>query len=78
MRDDTRRRTWPAPTWQNHGHGAGRGAGATAVGHRDANRNSPVTRDPIFQSVADEPITAVAALTLLDEGRLALDEPITR
>src|SRR3954447_2612774 len=50
-----------------------------AVGRRDVDRDLPVTRDTIFRIASlTKPITSVAALTLLDEGRFALDEPITR
>ncbi len=39
----------------------------------------PVTRDTIFRIASlTKPVTTVAALTLLDEGRFGLDEAITR
>ena len=38
----------------------------------------PVERDTIFRIASmTKPVTTVAALTLLDEGRFALDDPIT-
>jgi len=50
-----------------------------AIGRRDVDRDLPVTRDTIFRlASATKPVTSVAALTLLDEGRFALDDPITR
>ena len=72
--------------------GAGQLAGATAltwrdgrvvqfaaVGWRDVAAGLPVERDTIFRIASlSKPITSVVALTLLEEGRFALDEPITR
>lgn len=50
-----------------------------ALGRRDLQRDLPVTRDTIFRIASlTKPVTSVAALTLLDEKRFALDEPITR
>jgi len=50
-----------------------------AIGRRDVDRDLPVIRDTIFRiASATKPITTVAALTLLDEGRFGLDDPITR
>jgi CubicO group peptidase (beta-lactamase class C family) len=50
-----------------------------AIGRRDVGRDLPVTRDTIFRIASlTKPITSVAALTMLDEGRFALDDPITR
>jgi len=50
-----------------------------AIGGRDVEADLPVTHDTIFRIASlTKPITAVAALTLLDEGRFDLDEPITR
>jgi len=49
------------------------------IGRRDVDRDLPVTRDTIFRiASATKPITTVAALTLLDDGRFGLDDPITR
>lgn len=51
----------------------------TAMGRRDVERDLPVTRDTIFRIASlTKPVTSVAALTLLDEGRFQLDEPISR
>ena len=50
-----------------------------AAGWRDMEANSPITRDTIFRIASmTKPITSVAALMLVDEGRIALDEPISR
>lgn len=51
---------------------------ATA-GWRDIEANLPIERDTIFRIASmSKPITSVAALMLADEGRIALDEPISR
>ncbi|HEX7981809.1 MAG TPA: serine hydrolase domain-containing protein [Gemmatimonadaceae bacterium] len=48
------------------------------VGRRDLTSGLPVERDTIFRIASmSKPVTTVAALTLLDDGRFALDEPIT-
>ncbi len=50
-----------------------------AIGRRDVGRDLPVTHDTIFRIASlTKPVTTVAALTLLDEGRFGLDDPITR
>ena len=60
--------------WRN-----GRVARTAAMGRRDLVTNLPVERDTIFRIASmTKPLTAVAALTLYDEGRFALDEPIAR
>jgi CubicO group peptidase (beta-lactamase class C family) len=47
------------------------------VGRRDLVSGRPVERDTIFRIASmTKPVTTVAALTLLDEGRFDLDEPI--
>jgi len=52
---------------------------AAAVGRRDLVSGLPVERDTIFRIASmTKPVTTVAALTLLDEGRFDLDEPITQ
>jgi len=57
----------------------GRVAYRAAVGRRDLATNAPVERDTIFRIASmTKPVTTVAALMLYDEGRFALDEPITR
>lgn len=48
------------------------------IGRRDVDRDLPVARDTIFRIASlTKPVTAVAALSLLDEGGFALDDPIT-
>ncbi len=54
-------------------------AQAAAVGWRDVEAQAPMTRDTIFRIASmTKPVTSTAALMLLDEGKVALDEPITR
>jgi len=48
------------------------------VGRRDLANGRPVERDTIFRIASmTKPVTTVAALMLLDEGRFTLDDPIT-
>lgn len=48
------------------------------AGWRDVDRDLPMTADTIFRIASlTKPVTTVAALTLLDEDRFALDDPIT-
>jgi len=50
-----------------------------SVGCRDLATKRPVERDTIFRIASlTKPVTTVAALTLFDEGRFTLDEPIAR
>src|SRR5436305_12225853 len=52
---------------------------SSAIGWRDQAAGLPVERDTLFRIASlSKPITSVVALTLLDEGRFALDTPITR
>ena len=54
-------------------------AQATCYGWRDIERNLPVERDTIFRIASmTKPITSVAALILVDEGRVALNDPIAK
>src|SRR6185369_17504199 len=49
------------------------------IGRRDVERELPITRDTIFRiASATKPITTVAALALLDDGRFGLDDSVTR
>src|SRR5436190_15638410 len=49
-----------------------------AVGRRDLGSGAPVERDTMFRVASlTKPVVTAAALTLLDEGRFDLDEPIT-
>jgi CubicO group peptidase (beta-lactamase class C family) len=57
----------------------GRVVQTAVVGSRDLVTNLPVERDTIFRIASmTKPVTAAAALTLYDEGRFALDEPIAQ
>src|SRR5215510_12740375 len=48
-----------------------------AVGRRDLASGRPVERDTIFRIASmTKPVTTVAALMLLDDGRFALDDSI--
>jgi CubicO group peptidase (beta-lactamase class C family) len=50
-----------------------------ALGHRDVARSNPMRPDSIFQIYSmTKPITSVAALLLMEEGRLLLDDPVSR
>ena len=51
---------------------------AACAGWRDIESNLPVQRDTIFRIASmTKPITSVAALMLVDEGRIALRDPIS-
>jgi CubicO group peptidase (beta-lactamase class C family) len=56
----------------------GQVAETVTVGRRDLATGLPVERDTIFRIASmTKPVTTVAALMLLDEGRFELDDPIT-
>ncbi|MEI9993079.1 MAG: serine hydrolase domain-containing protein [Rhizomicrobium sp.] len=49
------------------------------IGHRDLEHEKPMTRDTIFRIASmTKPVTSLAALILMEEGRFKLDDPITR
>lgn len=57
----------------------GRVVQSGAVGHRDIAAGMPIERDTIFRIASvSKPITSVVALTLLEEGRFTLEDPISR
>ena len=57
----------------------GRVVQTASVGWRDMEAALPIARDTLFRIASmSKPITSVVALTLLDEGRFALDAPISR
>ena len=57
----------------------GEAARVTCVGWRDMAAGLPMARDTIFRIASmTKPITSTAALMLLDAGRFALEDPITR
>lgn len=54
-------------------------AQVNTLGWRDVEGRAPMTRDTLFRIASmTKPVTSVAALMLLEEGRLRLDDPITR
>jgi len=56
----------------------GRVTGELVSGWADVERQAPMRRDTIFRIASmTKPVTALAALTLYDEGRFELDDPIT-
>jgi CubicO group peptidase (beta-lactamase class C family) len=57
----------------------GGGVDVTCVGWRDVEGRLPMARDTIFRLASmSKPITSAAALILLEEGRFALEDPISR
>jgi CubicO group peptidase (beta-lactamase class C family) len=49
------------------------------VGQRDIAAGAPMTRDTLFRIASmTKPITSAAALMLMEEGKLRLDDPITK
>jgi CubicO group peptidase (beta-lactamase class C family) len=49
------------------------------LGHRDVAAGKPMTRDTMFRIASmTKPITSVALLMLMEEGKVGLDDPITR
>jgi CubicO group peptidase (beta-lactamase class C family) len=50
-----------------------------ALGQRDIEAGAPMTRDTLFRIASmTKPVTTVAALMLLEEGKLKLEDPITK
>jgi CubicO group peptidase (beta-lactamase class C family) len=50
-----------------------------AVGMLDSVTKAPMTRDAIFRIYSmSKPITSVAAMMLFEEGKLALDDPVSK
>ena len=49
-----------------------------AVGHADVEADKPMAKDAIFRIYSmSKPIVSVAAMTLVEEGRLRLEEPLS-
>ena len=49
------------------------------IGKRDIEAGKPMTRDTLFRIASmTKPITSVAALMLMEEGKICLDDPITK
>ena len=60
--------------WRN-----GEIADVTCVGKRDLASGAPMARDTLFRIASmTKPVTSVATLMLLEEGKLRLDDPITQ
>ena len=54
-------------------------AQVNAGGYRDLAAKAPMTRDTLFRIASmTKPVTTVAALMLLEEGKLRLEDPITK
>jgi CubicO group peptidase (beta-lactamase class C family) len=57
----------------------GREVQLNTIGKRDIAHDLPMTRDTLFRIASmTKPITSVAALMLLEEGKLKLEDPITK
>ena len=49
------------------------------LGHRDVDAGLPMQRDTIFRIASmTKPVTVAAAMTLVEEGRLALTDPVAQ
>ena len=54
-------------------------AQVTVQGRRDIAADKPMTRDTLFRIASmTKPVTSVAALMLMEEGKFKLDDPITK
>jgi CubicO group peptidase (beta-lactamase class C family) len=54
-------------------------AQVNTIGRRDIEGSAPMTRDTLFRIASmTKPVTSVAALMLLEEGKLRLEDPITK
>ena len=50
-----------------------------ALGHRDAARERPMKPDALFRMASNtKAVTAAAVLTLVDEGKVGLDDPVAK
>ncbi len=50
-----------------------------AIGHRDVEAKLPMQTDTLFRIASmTKPVTVAAAMTLVEEGKLALSDPVTR
>lgn len=51
----------------------------SVIGRRDVERNEPLTRDTVYRIYSmTKPITSLVFMMLVEEGRVALDDPVTR
>src|SRR5260370_25194354 len=49
------------------------------LGHSDSETRTPMTRDTLFRIASmTKPVTSLAALMLVEEGQIALDDPVLR
>ena len=49
------------------------------LGHRDVDAGLPMQRDTLFRIASmTKPVTVAAAMTLMEEGKLALTDPVAR
>jgi CubicO group peptidase (beta-lactamase class C family) len=49
------------------------------LGHSDSETRTPMTRGTLFRVASmTKPVTSLAALMLVEEGRIALDDPVSR
>jgi CubicO group peptidase (beta-lactamase class C family) len=54
-------------------------AQVNTLGQRDIATKAPMTRDTLFRIASmTKPVTSVAALMLMEEGKLRLDDPVTK
>ena len=54
-------------------------AQVTRVGQREPRDGAPMARDTLFRIASmTKPVTSAAALMLMEEGKLKLDDPITK
>ena len=54
-------------------------AQVNTVGYRDLAAKAPMTRDTLFRIASmTKPVTSVAALMLMEEGKLKLEDPVTK
>jgi CubicO group peptidase (beta-lactamase class C family) len=54
-------------------------AQVNTLGLRDVEAGLPMTRDTLFRIASmTKPVTSIAALMLIEEGKLKLDDPVTR
>ena len=50
-----------------------------SIGARDPERKAPMTRDAIFRIYSmSKPITSVAAMILFEDGKITLDQPVSK
>jgi CubicO group peptidase (beta-lactamase class C family) len=52
---------------------------ADSIGYRDMETRTPMTRDTLFRIASmTKPVTSVAALMLIEEGRMTLESPVAQ